>query len=91
MLSEEHSAATLDSPKKESERPTFDLEEAKRVLAAMALTAVKGLFKSFMEEPQYEIVRSLICHICLIKSRPIYRLTLCFSFIDNIRMQISLK
>ena len=49
MLAEEQSSATLDSPKKESRRPTFDLEEAKRVLAAMALTAVKGLFKSFID------------------------------------------
>ena len=48
MLAEESSAAHLDSPKKESERPTLDLEEAKRVLAAMTLTAVKGLFKSYI-------------------------------------------
>ena len=61
MLAEEHSSATLDSPKKESERPTFDLEEAKRVLAAMALTVVKGLFKSFIiiKESEFEIVKSL--------------------------------
>ena len=61
MLAEEHSSVTLDSPKKESERPIFDLEEAKRVLAAMALTVVKGLFKSFIKQSQFELVKSTNC------------------------------
>ena len=62
MLAEECSAAHLDSPKKESERPTLDLEEAKRVLAAMTLTAVKGLFKScFCRYFEVSILCSQVC------------------------------
>ena len=57
MLTEDSSAAHLDSPKKESERPTLDLEEAKRVLAAMTLTAVKGLIKSYILRSQFYVLK----------------------------------